>query len=286
LAHLRLDIVRASKNHFPDQDPSLYLFSAIRPSEALGTTSLAGMGYPLYVVYKGLIMKNLLITAMLIGAWLAPASIAQDSPPQATDQQQRRPEGGRGDRSMRLRPMGNAGQIVDISGETIVLKNTAGLEIVANTSKETRFMGKDRQPIALKDLKVGDYVMVGGQTGSNNVVEARFVGVMSDEGVRRMQEMQNNMGRTVIAGEVKEIQGTQVRVRRPDDNEQVIEIDESTSIKRGDESITLADLKAGDHIFGRGELKNGFFVPAELQVMAPGEGRRRRSENQPQPPPK
>ena len=224
-------------------------------------------------------MKKLFFTAILISAWMVPASFAQDSPPQGTDQQQR--GGPRGERGMRMRPMGNAGQIVDINGETITLKNSAGLEVVANTSKETRFMGKDRQPIALKDLKVGDYVMVGGQPGSNNVVEARFVGVMNDEGVRRMQEMQNNMGRTVIAGEIKEIQGTQVRVLRPDSNEQVIELDESTSIKRGNESITLADLKAGDHIFGRGELKNGFFVPSELQVMAGGEGRRRRGDNQP-----
>lgn len=229
-------------------------------------------------------MKNLLITAVLIGAWAMPAAIGQDSPPQGTDQPQRGPEGrGRGER---LRPIGNSGQIVDINGETITLKNTAGLEIVANTSKETHFLGKDRQRIALKDLKVGDYVRVGGQTGSNDVVEARFVGVMSDDDVRRMQEFENNMGRTVIAGEVKEIQGTQVRVRRPDDNEQVIEIDESTSIKRGNESITLADLKAGDRIFGRGELKKGFFVPSELQVLQPGEGRRRRSEDQPQPPSK
>ena len=224
-------------------------------------------------------MKKLFFTAILISAWIVPASFAQDSPPQETDQQQR--GGPRGERGMRMRPMGNAGQIVDINGETITLKNMAGLEVVANTSKETRFMGKDRKPIALKDLKVGDYVMVGGQPGSNNVVEARFVGVMNDEGVRRMQEMQNNMGRTVIAGEIKEIQGTQMRVLRPDSNEQVIELDESTSIKRGNESITLADLKAGDHIFGRGELKNGFFVPSELQVMARGEGRPRHGDNQP-----
>ena len=223
-------------------------------------------------------MKKLIITAILISALIVPASFAQDSAPQTSDQQQG--GGPRGERGERLRPLGNAGQIVDINGESIVLKNMAGLEIVANTSKETRFRGKDRQPIALKDLKVGDYVMVGGQPGSNNVVQARFVGVMSDEGVRHMQEMQANMGRTVIAGEIKEIQGTQVRVLRPDSNEQVIELDESTSIKRGNESITLADLKAGDHIFGRGELKNGFFVPSELEVMAAGEGRRRRGDNQ------
>ena len=223
-------------------------------------------------------MKNFIMTAILISSWMIPASVAQDSAPQASEQQGR--GAGRGERGDRLRPIGNAGQIIDIAGPTLTLKNASGMEIVVNTSRETRFRGKDHQPIAFKDLKVGDYVMAGGETGSNNIVQARFVGVMDDEGVRRMQEMQANMGRTVIAGEIKEIQGTQVRVLRPDANEQVIELDESTSIKRGNESITLADLKVGDHIFGRGELKNGFFVPSELRVMAPGEVRQRRSNNQ------
>jgi preprotein translocase subunit YajC len=226
-------------------------------------------------------MKKIILTAMLITASLA--AMAQDSPPQANQQQERggsRSGAGRGDRIRSA--TGNAGQIVDINGEIITLKNAAGMEIVANTSKDTRFIGQDRQPISFKNLKVGDYVMVGGQTGSNSIVQARFVGVMSDEAVRRMQEMQENMGRTVIAGEIKEIQGVQVRVLRPDANEQVIEFDDSTSIKRGNESITLADVKVGDHIFGHGELKNGFFVPSELRIVAPGEERRRRIHDQPQ----
>jgi Domain of unknown function (DUF5666) len=217
-------------------------------------------------------MKNLIITAILVGACIAPVASAQESGPQTNDQQRRRGE--------RMRPLGNAGQIVDISGEILTLKNDSGMEVVVNTSGETRFMGKDHQPIAFKNLKVGDYVRVGGAPGSNNTVQARYVGVMNDEDVRRMQEMRANLGRTVIAGEIKEIQGTQMRVLRPDANEQVIELDENTSIKRGNESITLADLKAGDHVFGRGELKNGFFVPSELRVMAPGEARHPRSNNQ------
>jgi hypothetical protein len=223
-------------------------------------------------------MRNLITTAILMAACMTPAAIAQNSAPQTGEQQRRGVW--RGERGDRLRPLGNAGQIVDISGETITLKDAAGLEIVANTSSATRFRGKDHQPISFKDLKVGDYVRVGGQTGSNDVVQARFVGVMDDEGVRRMQEMQANMGRTVIAGEIKEIQGVQVRVLRPDANEQVIELDENTSIKRGNESITLADLKAGDRIFGRGELKNGFFVPSELRVMSAREIHRRRNDAQ------
>jgi hypothetical protein len=41
------------------------------------------------------------------------------------------------------------------------------------------------------------------------------------------------------------------------------------------ESITLADVKIGDTVAGKGALKHGVFVPTELGVMAPGQRRRR-----------
>jgi hypothetical protein len=44
----------------------------------------------------------------------------------------------------------------------------------------------------------------------------------------------------------------------------------------GGESITLADVKVGDAVAGRGTLKNGTFVPTELGVSDPAARRRRR----------
>jgi hypothetical protein len=44
----------------------------------------------------------------------------------------------------------------------------------------------------------------------------------------------------------------------------------------GGESITLADVKVGDAVAGRGALKNGMFVPTELGVSDPTARRRRR----------
>jgi hypothetical protein len=44
----------------------------------------------------------------------------------------------------------------------------------------------------------------------------------------------------------------------------------------GGESITLADVKVGDAVAGRGALKNGMFVPTELGVSDPAARRRRR----------
>jgi hypothetical protein len=82
------------------------------------------------------------------------------------------------------------------------------------------------------------------------------------------QGMQANfregLGKRFIMGEIKSINGTQIEIARPDGVTQTISVDENTSFKKDSESITLADLKPGDRVFGRGELKNDVFVAAEL----------------------
>ncbi len=86
------------------------------------------------------------------------------------------------------------------------------------------------------------------------------------------------MGKRFIAGEVKSIDGTQLTIQRPDGVTQKISVDEDTSFRKNGESITLADLKPGDHVFGRGELKNDVFVPAVLNVGQPKFGMQGQNE--------
>jgi hypothetical protein len=64
-------------------------------------------------------------------------------------------------------------------------------------------------------------------------------------------------------------------IQRPDGVTQTISVDENTSFRKDGESITLADLKPGDHVFGRGEIKNGVFVPAVLNLGQPRFGMQR-----------
>jgi hypothetical protein len=60
-----------------------------------------------------------------------------------------------------------------------------------------------------------------------------------------------------------------------------MDITQSNDLKyffpQGGESITLGDLRAGDHVFGRGELKNGVFVPAILNFGEPNFGMRHKN---------
>jgi hypothetical protein len=86
------------------------------------------------------------------------------------------------------------------------------------------------------------------------------------------------MGKRFIAGEIKSIDGTQLTIQRPDGVTQKISVDEDTSFRKNGESITLADLKPGDHVSGRGELKNDVFVPAVLNVGQPKFGMQGQNE--------
>ncbi len=178
---------------------------------------------------------------------------------------------------------GNAGQITEINGDSFTVKTQMGQTLRVKTTAETRFFGKDRTPAALKDLKTGDYVAAAGPA-TEGVVQARFVAQLDEAAIKRMEEFKANLGKTVIAGEVKEIAETRLTILRPDGQTQVIELDESTSLRRREESITLADIKPGDRVFGNGELKNGVFVPKELRIMGAGAGMRRMRE-QSEPPP-
>jgi hypothetical protein len=47
-------------------------------------------------------------------------------------------------------------------------------------------------------------------------------------------------------------------------------VDETTQFKKGREDVTLADLKAGDYVMGKGGVKGGAFVPTELTIRTPG----------------
>jgi hypothetical protein len=185
-----------------------------------------------------------------------------------------------------MRGNANAGQISEINGDSFTVKTQMGQTLTVKTTAETRFFSKDRTPAALKDLKTGDYVAASGPL-TEGVVQARFVIQMDDASIKRLQEFKANLGKTVIAGEVKEITDTKLTILRPDGQTQVIELDESTSLRRREESITLADIKPGDRVFGNGELKNGVFVPKELRVMGAGAGMwRTREQGEPPAPPK
>ena len=78
-----------------------------------------------------------------------------------------------------------------------------------------------------------------------------------------------NLGKKFIVGQITAMNGTQLTIKRPDGVSQNITVDENTSFRKDNESVTLSDLKVGDQVFGRGELKSDVFVPSQLNVGQP-----------------
>ncbi len=199
------------------------------------------------------------------------------------------------------------GTVTAAAADHLTVKTDAGEVYQVTVSANTRIM-KDRQPVKLTDVKVGDGAgAMGTLDAPTKTVHALFVTVMDAEQVKKLRE---GLGKVYITGKVTAIDEVKLTISRPDGVSQVIEVDEGTSFKRGGrqmvsmlngsgpvgnggggrgagagsgsgsggESITLADIKVGDTVAGQGALKNGVFVPTELGVMdAAAMTRRRRS---------
>jgi Domain of unknown function (DUF5666) len=183
---------------------------------------------------------------------------AQANPPATPEGQ--RPER----RGFHMREgQGVGGTISEMKSDGFTVKTMEGNTVTVKVTGETRFR-KDRQPAKLSDFKPGDTVIVGGEPAGENTWTARFV---ASRGQMDLQALREGMGKQFIAGEVKAIDGTKLTIARPDGVTQTIEVDENTSFRKGRESITLPDIKVGDHVFGRGQLNAaGTFVPQVLNV--------------------
>ena len=177
------------------------------------------------------------------------------------------------------------GTVTAVSKDSItVAPITGGEPVTIKVGENTRVM-KERQPAKLEDVKVAEMVFARGKLSGNNM-EAGLVGVMNPEMAQRLREgggavfgfgggggtggfNREDLGKKFIAGEVKAIKETKLTIARPDGQTQEIEVDENTSFRKGQESITLPDIKVGDFVRGRGEVKDNVFVPKELIVGRP-----------------
>jgi preprotein translocase subunit YajC len=226
------------------------------------------------------------LLTLLVALSVAKISLAQDMP-------------GRGDMAI------NGGQAVRgtvtaAAADHLTMKTDAGETWDVAISANTRVM-KDRQPVKAVDIKAGDGVGAMGEVdAAKKTVHALFVAIVDAEQVKKLRE---GLGKEYIAGKVTAIDEVKLTIQRSDNVTQVIEVDETTSFRKGGrrvfqagnaagagpapeggkqpvivqspgggggESITLADIKVGDMVAGQGSVKHGVFVPTTLNVMPPG----------------
>jgi hypothetical protein len=184
------------------------------------------------------------------------------------------------------------GTVTATAADHLTIKSETGELYEVAITPNTRMI-KDRQPVKVADVKVGDGVGAMGELDSSKkTVHALFVVVMDAAQVKKLRE---DLGKTYITGKISAMDDVKLTVQRPDNVSQVIEVDETTSFRKGGrrvrmameggapaagampgptvtggESITLADVKVGDLVAGEGSVKHGVFVPTNLTVLPPG----------------
>ncbi|MGA8940082.1 MAG: DUF5666 domain-containing protein [Acidobacteriaceae bacterium] len=194
------------------------------------------------------------------------------------------------------------GEVTGVSGSTLTVKTEDGATMTVVTTDNTRVMKGRGNTVKVADLKVGDGVMAAGILDAPNKTLHAAIVFATD--AAQVAAMKANLGKTYIVGRVTavDMDNAKMTVERPDHVMQTIGFDETTSFRRGGrgmggrmgadgaasggaasapteapeaggESITLADIKVGEMVRGRGSVKDGVFVPTELVVMERG-GRR------------
>lgn len=168
------------------------------------------------------------------------------------------------------------GKITAIHDSSLEISNPNGESVAVKITSQTEFR-KDRQPAKRSDFKVGDVIAVRGQENPDHTWTAQTIGARSANGEGRGPNMQaGTLGKDYVAGEVKGVDAPKISVLRSDNVTQTIELNEDTSLRKGRDAITMADVQVGDHLLARGAMQDNVFVPKFVMVIGPEQWQRMR----------
>ncbi len=194
------------------------------------------------------------------------AAPAQEQGAAPTARLTQRPEDGRG--------LPLLGKITAIHKGSLELAKPDGSTATVKLTDKTEYR-RDRQGAKLGDFKVGDLVFVRGEENADHSVTAQLIGGRSGGGAEGGGRGFGGgggfgeLGKDFVVGEVKAVDAPSLTVLRPDNVTQTLELNEETSLRRGRESITMADIQPGDHVVVRGAVQNNAFVPKNVMVLSP-----------------
>jgi uncharacterized protein DUF5666 len=173
------------------------------------------------------------------------------------------------------------GQIASISEKSLRVTRPDGSEQTVVLNADTEFR-RDRQPAKLKDFKVGDAVIIRGKENADYSFTAQIVvgrgGNGGPGGGPNRQNPVGTLGKDFVLGEVKAVDPPSITVMRTDNVKQTFELNEDTSLHKGRDAITMADIQVGDHVFARGALQDNQFVPKNVGVISPEMWKRMQEE--------
>jgi hypothetical protein len=234
-----------------------------------------------------MVLSAATLLAALAGTSAVPATarpnFAQDQAPRG---------GGQGGNEERRLPL--FGKITALRDNSMDVLDTNGDTISVKFNGQTQFR-KDRQPAKRSDFKVGDIILVRGQEAADHSWTAEVVAARSLNGQggpggrggfgggpggggpgggRGGFAQQGTLGKDYVTGEIKNVDAPKLTVLRSDNVTQTLELNEDTSMRKGRDSITMADIQPGDHVFARGAVENNVFVPKTVVVVGPEQWKR------------
>jgi hypothetical protein len=136
------------------------------------------------------------------------------------------------------------GLVTAAAAGKITVQTEAGDSYTVTVTADTRVM-KDRQPIKITDVKVGDGLTAMGTVDATaKTVAAMMVTDVDAETVKKAKE---DLGKTYITGKITAIDADNLKltVMRTDNVSQVIAVDEGTSFQRGARGITVPSMYGG-----------------------------------------
>jgi hypothetical protein len=212
-------------------------------------------------------LRNRLAFFVLSAFCLATVTYAQDA--QATGDSAPRQQGGgrNGERPI-------FGKITALHDGSMEVTRPDGQVTTVKLTSQTEFR-KDREPAKATDFKVGDTVMVRGSENPDHTMTAQTIGARTGGGPGGAGGgrgpgggmMSGTLGKDYVAGEIKSIDPPRITVLRTDNVTQTLELNEDTMLRRGRDSITMADIQVGDHVMAHGAAQGNLFVPKGVMVM-------------------
>ena len=204
-----------------------------------------------------------------------PVTPREPQPSSPTGEERRQvPQEGRG--------RGVVGKITAIKDGALELVTMDGARVTVKLTDKTEYR-KDRQGAKLRDFKAGETVFIRTEGSGDQDLTAVVVagrtgngpGGPATGGPGGMMTMGGGeLGKDFVFGEVKSVDAPKITVLRPDNVTQTLELNEETSLRKGRESVTMADIQVGDHVFVRGGMQNNAFVPKMVMVIGPEQWKR------------
>jgi preprotein translocase subunit YajC len=181
------------------------------------------------------------------------------------------------------------GKLTAVHDQSIEITQQSGDAVTVKIGSSTQFR-KEGAAARLSDFKIGDMVFVRGAENPDHTWTAEMIGTRPSGGFGGgqggggrqggrgasgggpgggMPGRAGVLGQDYVFGEVKSIDAPKLTILRTDNVTQTVELNEETSLRKGRDSITMADIQVGDHVFVRGGMANNVFQPKSVNVIGP-----------------